>query len=276
MLATTLVLLAALLHATWNTLVKFSNDRLLVVACMDMVGLAAALVLLPWIEIPPAEVWPWLLAAVALQLVYRVLLIEAYKVGDLGLVYPLMRGLSPLVVLALTLYFGGEQLTDKQILGILLIPVGMLFLLKGGGGARLPWIAYPVVLLMGLCIGSYTWTDGNALKRWPQPLDYLVWLSLLSGLPFPLVAVVGRTRAFAKFWINDWKLGISVGLCVLLSYGLVLWAMQLGSIAEAAALRETSVLLVVLFGMRFLKEPFGLPRLAACSLVLAGMLVMKL
>ncbi|WP_371231373.1 EamA family transporter [Pseudomonas sp. QE6] len=276
MLATTLVLLAALLHATWNTLVKFSNDRLLVVACMDMVGLGAALALLPWIAIPPAEVWPWLLAAVSLQLVYRVLLIQAYKVGDLGLVYPLMRGLSPLVVLALTLYFGGEQLTGKQILGILLIPLGMLFLLKGGGGSKLPWIAYPTVLLMGLCIGSYTWIDGNALKLWPRPLDYLVWLSLLSGLPFPVMAMVGRTRAFAKFWINDWKLGISVGLCVLLSYGLVLWAMQLGSIAEAAALRETSVLLVVLFGMRFLKEPFGLPRLAACSLVLAGMLVMKL
>lgn len=276
MLATTLVLLAALLHATWNTLVKFSSDRLLVVACMDLVGLAAALLLLPWVEVPPAEVWPWLLAAVALQLVYRVLLIQAYKVGDLGLVYPLMRGLSPLVVLALTLYFGGEHLTDKQILGILLIPVGMLFLLKGGGGSTLPWIAYPTVLLMGLCIGSYTWTDGNALKLWPRPLDYLVWLSLLSGLPFPLIALVGRTRAFARFWISDWKLGIGVGLCVLLSYGLVLWAMQLGSIAEAAALRETSVLLVVLFGMRFLKEPFGLPRLAACSLVLAGMLVMKL
>ncbi|QRY80027.1 EamA family transporter [Pseudomonas sp. PDNC002] len=276
MLATTLVLLAALLHATWNTLVKFSNDRLLVVACMDMVGLAAALVLLPWIEIPPAEVWPWLLAAVALQLVYRVLLIQAYKVGDLGLVYPLMRGLSPLVVLALTLTFGGEHLTDKQIIGILLIPIGMLFLLKGGGGSKLPWIAFPTVLLMGLCIGSYTWTDGNALKLWPHPLDYLVWLSLLSGLPFPLVALFGRTRAFAKFWINDWKLGLSVGFCVLLSYGLVLWAMQLGSIAEAAALRETSVLLVVLFGMRFLKEPFGLPRLAACTLVLFGILLMKL
>lgn len=274
--ATALVLLAALLHATWNTLVKFSSDRLLVVACMDLVGLAAALLLLPWIEVPPAEVWPWLLAAVALQLVYRVLLIQAYKVGDLGLVYPLMRGLSPLVVLALTLYFGGEHLTDRQILGILLIPLGMLFLLKGGGGSGLPWIACPVVLLMGLCIGSYTWIDGNALKRWSQPLDYLVWLSLLSGLPFPLVALFARTRAFARFWLTDWKLGISVGLCVLASYGLVLWAMQLGSIAEAAALRETSVLLVVLFGMRFLKEPFGLPRLAACSLVLAGMLVMKL
>ena len=117
MLATSLVLCAAVLHATWNTLVKFSSDRLLVVACMDVVGVLCAILLLPFVSLPPAEVWPWLLGATVLQLLYRVLLIEAYKVGDLGLVYPLMRGLSPLVVLGLTLAFGGEQLSGRQILG---------------------------------------------------------------------------------------------------------------------------------------------------------------
>ncbi len=243
MLATSLVLCAAVLHATWNTLVKFSSDRLLVVACMDVVGVLCAILLLPFVSLPPAEVWPWLLGATVLQLLYRVLLIEAYKVGDLGLVYPLMRGLSPLVVLGLTLAFGGEQLSGRQILGILLIPFGMLCLLWGGGGSRLPWRTLPVVLLIGLCIGGYTWSDGNALKRWPLALDYLVWLTLLSGLPFPLISVGARTRAFARFWALEWKLGLAVGVCVLASYGLVLWAMQLGSIAEAAALRETSVLL---------------------------------
>jgi drug/metabolite transporter (DMT)-like permease len=67
-----------------------------------------------------------------------------------------------------------------------------------------------------------------------------------------------------------------VGVLVLLSYSLVLWAMQMGSIAEAAALREISVIFVVLLGMRYLKEPFGGPRLLACGLVLLGMLIMKL
>lgn len=276
MLATSLVLVAALLHATWNTLIKFSGERLLVIASMDAVALVFALVMVAFVQFPPAEVWPWLLASALFEQFYRFLLIQAYRVGDLGLVYPLMRGLSPLVVLGLTLAFGGEQLSGRQILGILLIPFGMLCLLWGGGGSRLPWRTLPVVLLIGLCIGGYTWSDGNALKRWPLALDYLVWLTLLSGLPFPLIAVGARTRAFARFWALEWKLGLAVGVCVLASYGLVLWAMQLGSIAEAAALRETSVLLAVLFGMRFLNEPFGLPRLLACGLVLAGMLLMKL
>ncbi|OPG76332.1 EamA family transporter, partial [Pseudomonas ogarae] len=180
------------------------------------------------------------------------------------------------VVLALTFIFAGEALTTQQVIGILLIPFGMLCLLwQGGGGERLPWSMLPVVALIGLCIGCYTFIDGHALRRWPHPLDYLVWVTLLSAWPFPLLALVSKRPAFMRFWREQWWLGLAVGFCVLFSYALVLWAMQLGSIAEAAALREISVILVVLFGMRYLKEPFGLPRLLACGLVLVGMLVMK-
>ena len=279
MLATTLVLVAALLHAAWNTLIKFSAERLLVIACMDSVAMLFVALMFAFgaVDWPPAELWPWIFASAALELLYRYLLIQAYRVGDLGLVYPLMRGLSPLVVLALTLFFAGEVLTTQQIIGILLIPLGMLCLLwQGGGGERLPWSMLPVVALIGLCIGGYTYIDGQALRRWSHPLDYLVWVTLLSAWPYPVLALVAKRAAFTLFWREQWRLGLSVGFCVLLSYALVLWAMQLGSIAEAAALREISVSLVVLFGMRYLKEPFGRPRLLACGLVLIGLLVMKL
>jgi drug/metabolite transporter (DMT)-like permease len=276
-IATALVLVAALLHATWNTLIKFSGERLLVIACIDTVALLFVVLVVGFVSFPPLEIWPWIIASALFELLYRYLLIQAYRVGDLGLVYPLMRGLSPLVVLALTLVFAGEVLSTLQILGILLIPFGMLCLLwQGGGGDRLPWSMLPVVALIGLCIGCYTFLDGQALRRWSHPLDYLVWLTLISAWPFPLLAMVRKRAAFGLFWRTQWRLGLSVGLCVLLSYALVLWAMQLGSIAEAAALREVSVILVVLFGMRYLKEPFGRPRLIACGLVLIGMFVMKL
>ena len=277
MLATVLVLLAAVLHATWNTLVKFSGERLLVIASMDTVALLFAVLMVGFVTPPPFEVWPWMLASAGFELLYRVLLIRAYRVGDLGLVYPLMRGLSPLVVLGLTLFFAGEHLSTQQIIGILLIPFGMVCLLwHGGGGERLPWSMLPVVGLIGLCIGCYTWIDGQALRLGVHPLDYLVWLTLICAWPFPLLAVSNRRHAFTAFWREHWRLGLSVGVCVLLSYALVLWAMQIGSVAEAAALREVSVVLVVLFGMRYLKEPFGRPRLIACGLVLFGMLLMKL
>jgi len=258
-------------------MIKFSGERLLVIASMDLVALVFAVAMVGFVEFPPAQVWPWLLASALFEQLYRFLLIQAYRVGDLGLVYPLMRGLSPLVVLALTLTFAGETLSSQQIIGILLIPCGMACLLwQGGGGDRLPWSMLPVVALIGLCIGCYTWFDGQAIRLWSQPLDYLVWLTLLSAWPFPLLAGVARRAPFVLFWRLQWRLGLAVGFCVLFSYALVLWAMQLGSVAEAAALREVSVILVVLFGMRYLKEPFGGPRLLACALVLIGMLIMKL
>ncbi|MEB0044080.1 MULTISPECIES: EamA family transporter [unclassified Pseudomonas] len=276
MLATTLVLVAALLHATWNTLIKFSAERLLVVACMDSVALLFVAAMLAVVNVPPMDIWPWILASAAFELLYRYLLIQAYRVADLGLVYPLMRGLSPLMVLALTLIFSAEVLTSQQIFAIVLIPFGMLCLLwQGGGGTRLPWSVLPVVALIGLCIGCYTFIDGQALRRWSHPLDYLVWMTLLSAWPFPLLALVSKRPAFMVFWRQQWRLGLAIGLCVLFSYALVLWAMQLGSIAEVAALREISVILVVLFGVYYLKEPFGRPRLLACGLVLVGMLIMK-
>jgi len=277
LLATVLVLIAALLHAGWNTLVKFSGERLLMIASMDGVAFVCAVLALGFVAPLPVQIWPWIVASAAFELLYRSLLIKAYRVGDLGLVYPLMRGLSPLVVLGLTLIFAGEALTTQQILGIVLIPCGMACLIwQGGGGARLPWSMLPVVGLIGLCIGCYTWIDGQALKLGAQPFDYLVWLTFISAWPFPLLALSHKRPAFLLFWREQWRLGLTVGLCVLLSYALVLWAMQLGSVAEAAALREVSVVLVVLFGMRYLKEPFGRPRLVACGLVLLGILLMKL
>ena len=155
-----------MLHAVWNTLITFSGERLLVIACMDTVALLVVAVLVGFVSFPPLAIWPWILASALFELLYRVLLIRAYRVGDLGLVYPLMRGLSPLVVLALTLTFAAEALSGQQIIGILLIPCGMACLLwQGGGGDRLPWSMLPVVALIGLCIGCYTFLDGQALQR---------------------------------------------------------------------------------------------------------------
>lgn len=88
MLATTLVLIAAVLHAIWNTLIKFSGERLLVIACMDTVALLLVAALVGFVTFPPMEIWPWILASAVFELLYRVLLIRAYRVGDLGLVYP--------------------------------------------------------------------------------------------------------------------------------------------------------------------------------------------
>ncbi len=276
MLATSLVLVAALLHATWNTLIKFSGERLLVIASMDTVALVFAVLAVAFVDVPPAEIWPWLIASALAEQLYRYLLIKAYRVGDLGLVYPLMRGLSPLVVLGLTLAFAGESLSQQQIIGILLIPCGMACLLwQGGGGDRLPgrccrwWPDRPVHRLLHLVR-----RPGRALVGSTVGLPGMA--DIAQCLAIPAAGQRGAAGTVRPVLANAMAPGAGGGVLRIVQLCLVLWAMHLGSVAEAAALRELSVILVVLLGMRYLKEPFGGPRLLACGLVLAGMLVMKL
>jgi len=133
-----------------------------------------------------------------------------------------------------------------------------------------------MLALLGQILSLFPEPIGSNAQAFSDGARTTLWLTLISAWPFPLLAWVSKRPAFKLFWREQWRLGLAVGFCVLFSYALVLWAMQLGSIAEAAALREISVILVVLFGMRYLKEPFGRPRLIACGLVLIGMLVMKL
>src|SRR3546814_20807723 len=110
----------------------------------------------------------------------------------------------------------------------------MLCLLwQGGGGERLPWSMLPVVALIDLCIGCYTFIDGHALRRWPRPLDYLVSVTLLSAWPFPLLAMVRKQPASMLLWLEQSQLGLAVRFCASLIYTLVLCAIQLVSISGA-------------------------------------------
>jgi hypothetical protein len=146
---------------------------------------------------------------------------------------------------------------------------------QGGGGDRLPWSMLPVVALIGLCIGCYTWFDGQAVRLWGKPLDYLVWLTLLSAWPFPLLAGVARRAPFVLFWRTQWRLGLAVG-CACCSAtpwccGPCTWG-RWPRRRRCGIQRDPGGAA----GHALPQRTFGGPRLLACGLVLAGMLVMKL
>jgi hypothetical protein len=130
----------------------------------------------------------------------------------------------------------------------------------------------PVVALIGLCIGCYTWFDGQAVRLWGKPLDYLVWLTLLSAWPFPLLAGVARRAPFVLFWRPSgawaWRLGVRV---VQLCPGAVGHAPGVGGRGGGVQRDPGGAA-----GHALPQRTFGGPRLLACGLVLAGMLVMKL
>ena len=115
-----LVLLAAVLHATWNAVIKAGEDRALTMALVIGTGSVLALPVLPFVPAPAAESWLYLLLSFLLHVGYFFFLLQAYKVGDLSHVYPVARGAAPLLVAGGGAVFAGEVLSPAALAGLLL------------------------------------------------------------------------------------------------------------------------------------------------------------
>jgi drug/metabolite transporter (DMT)-like permease len=272
-----LVLLGACLHATWNALVKSGSDKQLdstMVALGASVGSIAAL---PFVPMPAAAAWPFILASVALHFTYYRLVGAAYKHGDIGLVYPLMRGAAPLIVAISTTAFLGEHLTPFMYLGIATISGGVLalaFEARGGGDTRR---AVGIALLNALVISSYTYVDGIGARAAGNPIAYTLWICILPPLPLFAYAFATRgTGTVVRHVRSSWKRGLFGGIGSVVSYGLALYAMTKAPIAAVAALRETSILFALLISVLILKERASPWRYVAGAVIAAGGLAMKL
>ena len=272
-----LVLLAALFHATWNALVKTSGDRLSVLAMVNGCSAIIAIVMLPFVDVPARESWAYLFASIVLHTGYYLFLVEAYRVGDLSHVYPLARGLSPLLVAGAAVVFAGELLPAAAFSGVVLACAGIVSLSFDGGP---PWRndARPLLFALGTAafIASYTIVDGIGVRRAGTVAGYVAWLFALDAILIILIAWFIRRREFRWTIRSEWKKGAAGGVLALAAYGLVIWAMSISAMAAVSALRETSVIFAALIGTILLKERFGLLRVGSAIMVAAGVVLMNL
>lgn len=272
-----LVLLAALFHATWNALVKTSGDRLSVLAMVNGCSAIIAIVMLPFVDVPARESWGYLFASIVLHTGYYLFLVEAYRVGDLSHVYPLARGLSPLLVAGAAVVFAGELLPPAAFFGVLLACAGIVSLSFDGGP---PWRndARPLLFALGTAafIAGYTIVDGIGVRRAGTVAGYVAWLFALDAIPLILIAWIIRRRELRWTLRSEWKKGAAGGVLAFAAYGMVIWAMSISAMAAVSALRETSVIFAALIGTILLKERFGLLRVGSAVMVAAGVVLMNL
>lgn len=271
-----LVLLAAFLHAAWNALVKAGGDRLVVLAIANATAVLVSLLIAPFVPLPLPESWPYLLASVALHTGYYFFLIRAYEVGDLSHVYPLARGLSPILVAVLAAIFADEIPPPWGMLGVVLACAGIASLAFDAGP---PWRGdrRPLAYAAGTAvfIASYTLADGMGVRRSGHALAYIVWLMILDGLPIACFTVFARRHLLVAAIEASWRPGCASGVLQLGAYGLVIWAMSLGAMASVSALRETSVIFAAFIGAMVLKERVGALRISAAILVATGIVLMR-
>jgi len=272
-----LVLLAALLHATWNAVTQRSRDPLLAIWLVSVASGLCLLVLAPFASFPHREAWPWLGGSLVLHLAYQLSLVSAYRSGDLSHVYPIARGLGPCVVALFAALFGGELLTPIQVAGLALASLSVASLAVAGGALRRPLGgAVRAALLTGVMIGSYTFVDAQGVRACENPLDFIVWSMVLDSLPITAVALWARRGRVMAYLRTDLRAGVGGGCMAALAYGIVLWAMSTSPMASIAALRETSVIFAAWIGTRLFGEPFGSRRLLAACGVAAGVALLQI
>ncbi len=273
------VLLGALLHAGWNALVKSSTDKALDSAVMNLAGCVLAVPLVAIAGFPPAAAWPCIAGSMLIHIGYYTALAGAYKHGDLGLTYPLMRGVAPLLVALSASLTVGEQLSALSWAGVAGICGGVLVLGLSAHAFTQPK-AVAFALVNAVFIAMYTVVDAWGVRLAVQgggtALQYVALLFMLNGLPFGLVVL--HRRGFARAWPyarGRAPLAALGAAASLVSYGIALWAMTRAPVATVAALRETSVLFAVLLGVLFLGESFTVRRVAGTAAILAGVLALR-
>jgi len=269
------VLCAALLHATWNALVKISADRLVLLAVLKIFTTLVAVASLPFITMPPIEVWPYIAASVVIHTAYFLFLTIAYRFGDLSQVYPLSRGVAPLIVAGLAVFILGETLGRQSIVALLLISIGIMSMIFSGKGAVGQPKAVAAALATGCFIAGYTVADGAGARLSADAHSYLMWLNIFNGIPIILIAVVFRRSELVPQMRLVWKAGALSALVSLLAYWIVLWASTHAPLALVAAVREVSMVFAVLFGVVFLKEKLNLRKAASIFMTLTGTVLLR-
>ena len=274
------VLCAALLHASWNAMIKSGVDKSADTALVTIAGAAIALPFMLWAGLPEPKVWPYLLASLLIHVGYYVALAGAYRHGELGLTYPIMRGFAPLLVALGSGAFIGEAPSFAAWLGIVGIALGVALVgLAHPGEALHHRKALLFAFANAALIAVYTTVDGNGVRANGDAARYVLLLFVLDVLLYPPLVWLRRGPAaraeLLAYARRRWPVAALGGAASIGAYGIALWAMTHAPVASVAALRETSVLFAALLGTVLLKERFGLQRALGTGVIVGGVMALR-
>ncbi|WP_342114981.1 DMT family transporter [Pseudoduganella sp. OTU4001] len=276
------VLCGALLHASWNALVKGGRDPFFGSVLVASGAALLSLPFLPFLAAPAEASWPYMAASTVIHYFYYGLLAAAYRHGDMSHAYPLMRGSAPLLVALSSVPLLGEHLTPTQYAAVACISGGIFGLwfatrataTQATASSRSRATLY--ALLNALVIAAYTLVDGLGARASDAPAAYVMWLHILSAVGLLAWCTIRCPRQLHGYAIQHWRTAILGGAGTLGSYGLALWAMTVAPLAAVAALRETSILFAALIARFFLSERIGRKRALAIAAIAAGAVLMRL
>ena len=271
------VIAAAAMHAGWNAILKIRLDPFLAVV---LVNAACGIIALPaalYIGVPELHVWPWIFSSILIHLFYYLTLSGAYRLADMGLVYPIARGSAPLMTTVLSMVLIGEAVSPLGFLGVVLLALGILAIAWRRAGVKaLDGTALKLALACGVSITAYTLVDGLGARATGNPHQYSAWLFVMDSVLITLFALVWKGPRALKPTLGFIGPGFAGGAMSLTAYWISIWAMTKAPIGLVAAVRESSVLFGAVIAVVVLREPLLPNRIVAAVLIVAGLVLIKL
>ena len=260
-----LALAAACVHAFWNLLLARERDTesATAVALVAAVVVFAPVTALTWRV--DSRVWPFIAVTSVLQLVYFALLATAYRRSELSVVYPLARGLAPVIVLVVGAVVLSAATSAVQVVGVCLVAVGVLVVRGLRRPTGLSGVGFGIAI--AATIAAYTLLDKHGI-RYAAPISYLELSMIPATIGYAGTVLVVRGRSRVRSAIGT--ASIAAGVASFGAYALVLAALERASAASVAAVRETSIVIATALAAPLLKERVGRARLAGAVLVAAG------
>tara|TARA_Y100000294_G_scaffold114580_1_gene106256 strand:- start:809 stop:1630 length:822 start_codon:yes stop_codon:yes gene_type:complete len=258
------IIVAAFLHAIWNAMVKYEKDKYLAVGAIVLGHVPASIVIIFLTPFPSVESIPYIIISAILHIGYEWNLLSAYRFGDFTKVYPIARGTGPTLVTIISLIFLGVVLSNFETLGILIICLGIFVLAFQDIDVLKNRKAVLYAFLTGFFIMSYSVIDGYGARASFSPLSYIGWSFILNAAIFPILLIYkNKAITILKIAKEGKKIFFIGGTISYMVYAIVVWSFTQAPIPLVVALRETSIIFVLLIGFFVLKEKFTLLKTAA-------------
>lgn len=278
-----LALLAAFLHAVFGALQKGRHDPWLsrgaIDFCYCVIATPFALFVVPW---PGAHMWPIFFGAFVIHVVYKALQSWAYSKGSYTVVYPVVRGTGPLFTVIGAYWLFSESFTAVQWLGVATLLAGIYGLAAYNlrtltvDRDTMP-LAIGLAVLTGICVALYTTWDAYGIRAAADPFTFLAWFFMFDGIVFPIVAARRWHKMDHRPALGPLlQRGVIGAFVAFASFGSIMMATRLGTVGEAAVLRETSTVFAAIIGWLALKETVGPRRIALMALIALGAVIVEM
>ena len=266
-----LVILSAIANAAWNALMKSAGDRVLTMVAIRAVGLMFGLAALAFVDWPAPQSWKWLALTAVVMFAYYALLIRSYDVGDMSVVYPLARGVAPVLTTVAAFFAIGETLGPGQIVAVAMISLGIMALSFGAGASR---GAVGFALATGVSVATYSFFAGVGVRTAGTVLGFQACLEIVTGFGMFCYGVTVRRADILAYTRRHGAVGVLAGAVSVPGFLAYLVAARYLPLGPVTALRETSVIFGAILGTIVLKEGFGPRRIAAAVLVTGGIMLL--